>query len=96
MDIVKKFKALPSTLGIQANPDHFQYLNTIIEQELKKFSHHTQLLIQKLLISFASGDQIIRESEKQKIHNIFLFSEKYRKKLETLYENIEQRFQMQN
>lgn len=97
LNIIEKFKTLPSSLGIRVNKDHFEFLDIIIEKELKEFSEKTQKLFEKLMLSFSSKKMpLMNEREKKKIQNLFLHNTKYRKSLELLYKNIREQFRFAN
>ncbi len=97
MNIVEKFKTLPSTLGIKINKNHFKFLDSIIEKEIHKFPEDTQNLFEKLMRSFCSKrKRIMDENEKHKIQDLFLHDRECKKRLELLYRNIREQFNSVN
>jgi hypothetical protein len=97
LNIVEKFKKLPSNLGIQVNNDHFQFLDRIIDKEVSEFPEETQQLFERLMRSFSSKRKgIMSEREKRRIQTLFLNNNKCKKNLERLYKNIKEQFNSEN
>lgn len=97
LNIVEKFKTLPSSLGIEVNEDHFQFLDRIIEKEVSKFPKETQDLFERLMLSFCSKKKgIMDERKKQKIQALFLHNSEYKRDLKLLVRNIKQQFNAEN
>jgi len=97
LNIIEKFKSLPSRLGIGINQDHFQFLDRIIEEEVSEFSKQTQHLFERLMLSFCSKkNRGMDEKEKKKIQDLFLNDAKYKENLTLLVRNIKEQFNAEN
>jgi hypothetical protein len=97
LNIIEKFKSLPSRLEIGINNDHFQFLDRIIEKEVSEFSERTQHLFERLMLSFCSKKKrVMDEKEKKKIQDLFLNDAKYKENLTLLVRNIKEQFNAEN
>lgn len=93
MNIIERFRHLPSSLGLQEKKIHFKYLDSIINQELEQYSEEMQMVFRALMFSFKSNHNMTEE-EIKKLQDLFILNPKYRKNLEVFLDNIKNRFNM--
>ncbi|TXT64295.1 MAG: hypothetical protein BAJALOKI3v1_230026 [Promethearchaeota archaeon] len=98
LDIIHEFKHLPSTLGIQNNRTHFNFLTQIIDEEVSKFSKEIQQSFHLLMTSFKTKYQSTQNENSpfRKIQTLFVENKNYKNNLKVLISRVKERFNMVN